>query len=452
MQQVKLFGDTDGIRGKANYFPLDVETIVNLGKALAEYVKKTAPPNPNREYRVIIGKDTRRSGYMIEQALTSGFLSRGVDVITIGPIPTPGLSHLVASFALDLGIQITASHNPASDNGIKVFSKNGSKLNKKEEEIIEDLFNKNGFAGQDKIGRAERIVDAVGRYIEFIKSTAENISLSGMKIVVDCANGAAYKVAPTVFEELGAKVITIGVEPDGYNINKDCGSLHTEKVREIVLKEKANLGIALDGDADRVIIIEEKGDVIDGDYITVLLAKSLKEKNKLNKNTIVITQYSNLAGDEELKKEGINVEKVINGDRFIVELCKNKGYNFGGEQTGHFIFLDYADTGDGTMTALQVIKIMLEKKKTLSELAFTFKKFPQKTFNQEIKKKVPLEKIPEIIGLQKKWEEKLKSDGRVFLRYSGTENLLRILVEAKDSNLIDIIGNEFVNLANKILN
>ena len=367
MDNIKLFGDTDGIRGKANFFPLNVDTIVNLGKAFAEYVKQTAPPNPNREYRVIIGKDTRRSGYMIEQALTSGFLSRGVDVITVGPIPTPGLSHLVSSFALDLGIQITASHNPASDNGIKVFNRFGSKLDPNEEIKIEELFNANGFEGQEKIGRAKRIGDAVGRYIEFIKSTAEDVSLSGIKIVVDCANGAAYKVAPTVFEELGAKVIRIGVDPNGYNINLDCGSLHPEKVRELVLQTKADLGIALDGDADRVIIIDEKGNVIDGDYIMVLIAKSLKEKNKLNKNTIVVTQYSNMAVDKVLGDEGIKVDKVVNGDKAVAELCKKNGYNFGGELSGHFIFFDYADTGDGTLSALQVLKIMIEKKQKLKK-------------------------------------------------------------------------------------
>jgi len=443
--------ETDGIRGKANYYPLDVQTIVRIGRALAEYTKITTKPNPNRSYKVIIGKDTRRSGYMIEQALTSGFLSRGVDAITIGPIPTPGLSHLVQSFALDLGIQITASHNPASDNGIKVFNKNGTKLCDEEELLVERLLEKD-FPDQSVIGRAKRIEDVSGRYIEFIKSTVDEVSLQGMKIVVDCANGAAYKVAPTVFEELGAKVIKIGVEPDGYNINHNCGSLHPEAVQKLVIKEKADLGIALDGDADRVIMVDEKGNIIDGDYIMALVAKDLKEKGELNKNSVVITEYSNKALDAYLTKIGINVEKVPNGDRAVVNLCKKRGYNFGGERTGHFIFLDHTDTGDGTLSALQVLKIIKEKKKKLSELAVTFEKYPQKLIDLPVKKRIPLKDIPEIQELLVKTNTRLGMKGRVFLRYSGTEDLLRILVESNNKKELDKLGEKFVKIADKILN
>ncbi len=451
MKVKKLFRETDGVRGKANYSPLDVQTVVKFGQALAEYLKQKTTKNPNRDYKVIIGKDTRRSGYMLEQALTSGFLSRGVDVMTVGPMPTPAISHLVKSFALDMGVMITASHNPYYDNGIKVFNPEGHKLSDEQELEIEDIFFNNGFEGIDQIGRAKRIEDVSGRYIEYIKSAVDNPSLAGLKIVVDCANGAAYKTAPTVFQELGAQVIVIGNEPNGYNINVDCGSLHPEAVRATVIKEKADLGIALDGDADRVIMIDEKGNVIDGDYITALVAVYLKEQGQLRKDTVVYTQYSNLALDKQLAKHNIKVKKVINGDRAISKMCREEGLNFGGEQTGHFIFFDYSDTGDGTMTALQVLKIIKETGKKLSQLAYRWEKYPQKTFNVEIKKKTPLEDIESLQKAVHKWELKFKEEGRVFMRYSGTENLLRIMVEARSLEDVDAAGYEFVDIAKQEL-
>ena len=392
-KEKKIFKETDGVRGKANYFPLDVETVLKFGKALAEYTKKTIEKNPNRAYKVIIGKDTRRSGYMIEQALTAGFLSRGVDVMTIGPAPTPAISHLVQSFALDMGVMITASHNPYHDNGIKVFHSNGRKFRDEEELEIEDLFFNFPFEGSEEIGRAKRIEDVSGRYIEFIKSIPGNMSLKGFKIVVDCANGATYSVSPTVFKELGAQVIEVGVNPDGYNINKDCGALYPENLKDIVLKEKANLGIALDGDGDRVIMIDEKGNVIDGDYIMAMVAKYLKETGELAKNTIVVTEYSNQALINHLIENGIEIVKVPNGDRAVAWKCEELGLNFGGEQTGHFLFTDYSEVGDGTLASLIVMRILIEKKKTLSELAYVFDKYPQKVFNVEITKKIPLEAV-----------------------------------------------------------
>jgi phosphoglucosamine mutase len=451
MLQKKYFRETDGIRGKANFPPLDVCTIVKVGMALAEYVKSKVPPNPNRDYKVIIGKDTRRSGYMIEQALTSGFLARGVDVMCIGPMPTPAISHLVQSYALDMGVMITASHNPHTDNGIKVFDTDGKKLTDEEELEIEEIMDNFDFAPSEKIGRAKRIEDVSGRYIEFVKSIVDNVSLEGMKIVVDCANGASYKTAPMVFEELGAKVYPVSVDPNGYNINENCGSLFPEKVKEVVLDEHADLGIALDGDGDRVIMVDEKGVVIDGDYITAIIAKEFKEKGILAKDTVVVSQYSNLALDEELKKYNIKVDKVINGDRAIAKLCDEKGYNFGGEFTGHFLFLDYTEAGDATLSALFVLSILKAKSKKLSELAYTFVKYPQKFTAIDVTKKTPLEEIPEIVEKTREWEEKFKGSGRVFLRYSGTENKIRIMVEAKDGTLVEPCMQEFTALVNKIL-
>ena len=451
LKEKKIFRETDGVRGKANFYPLDAETVLKFGKALAEYVKRNTEKNPNRPYKVIIGKDTRRSGYMLEQSLTAGFLSRGVDVMTIGPAPTPAISHLVQSFALDMGVMITASHNPYYDNGIKVFHSNGRKFTDDEELEIEDIFFNFVFNGSEDIGRAKRIEDVSGRYIEFIKSIPDNISLKGFKIVVDCANGATYNVAPTVFKELGAKVIEIAVEPDGYNINENCGALHPESMKDIVLKEKADLGIALDGDGDRVIMVDEKGNIIDGDYIMALVAKNLKERGELSKDSIVITEYSNQALVKHLEESGIHVVKVPNGDRAVAWKCEELGLNFGGEQTGHFLFTDYTEVGDGTLASLLVMRIMIEKKKSLSELAYVFEKYPQKVFNVEISKKEPLEQLSEFQAAVKKWDQQFEGNGRIYSRYSGTENLLRIMVEAEQSDLIDKAGSELTSIINKHL-
>ncbi len=447
----KIFRETDGIRGKANFPPLDTETVLKIGKSLAEYLKKEVEKNPNRPYKVIIGKDTRRSGYMLEQTLTAGFLSRGVDVMTVGPIPTPGVSHLVKSFALDMGVMVTASHNPYYDNGIKVFHNNGRKFTDEEEIEVEDIFFNFDFNGSEEIGRAKRIEDVSGRYIEIIKSVANNVSLKGFKIVVDCANGATYKISPTVFKELGAEVKEIAVEPDGYNINENCGALHPENIRKYVLSEKADLGIALDGDGDRVIMVDEKGNIIDGDYIMALMAKNLRKHGLLSKDTMVITEYSNQALVNDLVESKIKVIKVPNGDRAVSAKCKELGLNFGGEQTGHFIFTDYTEVGDGTLASLLVMRALKEEKKTLSQLAYTFEKYPQKLFNIEINKKLPLEDLAEFQDIVKKWEDIFKKEGRIYCRYSGTENLLRIMIESKSPGHIDKAGKEISDVAKKLL-
>ncbi|MEI7579978.1 MAG: phosphoglucosamine mutase [bacterium] len=452
MSQAKIFGSTDGVRGKANFPPLDTETVMHLGKALAEYLKKHVEINPNRPYRVIIGKDTRRSGYLIEQSLTAGFLSRGVDVVSVGPIPTPAISHLVRSFALDLGVMITASHNPYLDNGIKVFTARGTKLTIAEQDEVEKIYFEKDFPGTDTIGRAKRIEDVSGRYIEFLKSTVKSISLKGFTIVIDCANGAGYKAAPEVFKELGAKVITIGVNPDGYNINKDCGALHPEKLAKTILKEKADLGIALDGDGDRLIMVDETGKVIDGDYLMTLVAKYLKSKNRLRNDAIAVTQYSNLAIVKELRKYKIKVfNDIENSDKAVLEKCKQENLIFGGEQSGHYIFLKYSIAGDGTLSALQVLRIMKDTGKKLSELAFTFEKYPQKLFNIKVNKKIPLEDLEAFQKIQEKWLKKFGKNGRIFSRYSGTENLLRIMVEAQDAKDMKNAGKELSEVAEREL-
>lgn len=447
----KIFRETDGIRGKANFHPLDTETVLRIGKSLAEYLKKEVEKNPNRPYKVIIGKDTRRSGYMLEQTLTAGFLSRGVDVMTVGPIPTPGVSHLVKSFALDMGVMVTASHNPYYDNGIKVFHNNGRKFTDEEEFEVEDIFFNFDFNGSEEIGRAKRIEDVSGRYIEIIKSIANNVSLKGFKVVVDCANGATYKISPTVFKELGAEVKEIAVEPDGYNINENCGALHPENIKKYVLSEKADLGIALDGDGDRVIMVDEKGNIIDGDYIMALMAKNLRKHGLLSKDTMVITEYSNQALVNNLVESEIKVVKVPNGDRAVSAKCKELGLNFGGEQTGHFIFTDYTEVGDGTLASLLVMRALKEEGKTLSQLAYTFEKYPQKLFNIEINKKLPLEDLTEFQNIVKKWENTFKGEGRIYCRYSGTENLLRIMIESKSHEYIDEAGKEISDIAKKLL-
>ncbi|MEM4398139.1 MAG: phosphoglucosamine mutase, partial [Candidatus Woesearchaeota archaeon] len=355
----KLFG-TDGVRGKANTFPITAEIALKLGKAAALVLNKeirdaNLKENKNKKPVFLIGKDTRLSGYMLEYALTSGITSMGADVFLVGPMPTPAIAHLTRSFAADAGIMISASHNPAEDNGIKFFDSKGYKLpDEIEEEIEKNVFNdleKNHIRTEHitskEIGRAYRIEDAQGRYIEFAKGTIKNTPLNGLKIVLDCANGASYKVAPLIFRELGSDLIVLANQPDGNNINKECGALNPEIAKAAVLGHNADIGITLDGDADRVILIDEQGNILDGDYILAIAGLSLIEKNKLAKNTIVATQYTNLAFDELMKRHNANVVKVLNGDRYVIDEMRKNNYNLGGEYSGHIIFSDYNSTGDG---------------------------------------------------------------------------------------------------------
>ncbi len=435
----KLFG-TDGVRGVANKYPVTADIALKLGKAAALVLAKKSKSKPV----FIIGKDTRLSGYMLENALTAGLTSMGADVFLVGPMPTPAVAHLVKSFAADAGIMISASHNPYTDNGIKFFDSNGHKLPDEAEEKIEEyVFKgiKTGYIGPKNIGRAYRIDDAQGRYIEFAKSTIGNAKLSGIKIVLDCANGAAYKVAPLILKELGADVVVLNDKPNGNNINKNCGALFPEVIKKAVIKYKADLGITLDGDADRIIMADEKSNILDGDYILAIAGLDMLKKGTLKKNTIVATQYTNLAFDELIKKNKGKVVRVINGDRYIIEEMEKHGYNLGGEYTGHIIFSDYNPTGDGMVSGLQILKILKSSGKKLSSLASALKKYPQVVVSVDVAKKIDFSKMKSLQAEIKKAEKALAKKGRYLIRYSGTEMKARVMVEGPDKSLVVKIAN-----------
>lgn len=445
----KLFG-TDGIRGKANCYPITVDVALQVGKAVGRYFASNLEAAP----RVIVGKDTRLSGYMLETALTSGLLSMGVDVLAVGPMPTPAVAHLTRSMGCVCGIMITASHNPACDNGIKIFSSEGFKLPDEVEAEIESMildesliFSK-GF-DNSRIGKAYRIDDARGRYIEFAKSSIKNMSLKGLKMVLDCANGAAYSIAPLIFRELGAEVVEFAVSPNGLNINDNCGATHLEPLSEMVKKHSADVGIALDGDADRVIFCDENGEVVNGDRIIGMIALDYAERGKLQNNSIVVTSMSNLGLHKAMKENNIKVEVTDVGDRYVIERMKGGASNIGGEQSGHIIFMDYATTGDGIISALHVLKLMNRSKKTLSELAEFMTVFPQELCSLPVKKKVPIHELPLLSEEIKKCETTLGSSGRVIVRYSGTENKIRLLVEAEKASDVEFWIKELSNAVTK---
>src|SRR3989344_2608858 len=424
----KLFG-TDGIRGKANTYPMTVDIALKVGKAAGILFQ-----NGSKKSKVVIGKDTRLSGYMIESALAAGLLSMGLDVYFVGPMPTPAIAHLTKSFAADAGVIISASHNPYQYNVIKFFDANGFKLPDEMEEKIEQLalsdLNTDNITGDD-IGKAHRINDARGRYIEFAKSSINNLSLKGLKIILDCANGAAYHITKYIFTELGADVLVKNSSPDGKNINHRCGALYPELLKEEVLLEHADLAIALDGDADRVIMLDEQGNVVDGDKMLGIAALEMIKAGKLKKNTLVVTEYSNLGLRETLEQAGGKGVLTKNGDRYVIEEMRRSNYNLGGEQSGHLIFLDHSTTGDGTISALEILRIMKETGKKLSELTRKIKTYPQVLVNVEIREKKPLEQMPLVCRKIKEIEQKLGKDGRVFVRYSGTQNKLRLMLEGK---------------------
>jgi phosphoglucosamine mutase len=441
----KLFG-TDGVRGVANVYPMTTEMAMQIGRAAA-YIFKDG----HRRHRIVIGKDTRLSGYMLENALSAGINSMGVDVLLVGPLPTPGIANITSSMRADAGVVISASHNPFQDNGIKFFSRDGFKLPDEMELRIEELiFSKKIDSLRPtatEVGKAYRIDDAIGRYVVFLKSTfPKELDLTGLKIVLDCANGAAYKVAPAVFEELGAEVVAVGVKPNGTNINAGCGSLHPEVISKAVREHNANLGIALDGDADRVIFVDEHGNEVDGDRIMAICAIDLLKQKKLRKNTVVATVMSNMGLDIAIKKAGGKVIKTAVGDRYVVEEMRRYGYNLGGEQSGHMIFLDHNTTGDGTLTALQVLAVMGRLGRSLSELAEVMTPLPQVLVNVKVAEKRDIMTIPEIASLVRDIEEKVRDEGRILIRYSGTEPLLRIMIEGRDNDQItgwaqEIAGN-----------
>jgi phosphoglucosamine mutase len=425
----KLFG-TDGIRGKANTYPITPEVALQVGKAVAHVFKAQG-----RGFsRAVVGKDTRLSGYMLENALASGLVSMGMDVYSVGPMPTPAVAHLTKSFCATCGIMITASHNPSDDNGIKIFDANGFKLPDEMENDIESHVLggeiDSTHIGTEFLGKAFRIDDARGRYIEFAKASIRNHSLKGLKIVLDCAHGAGYFISPIIFRELGAEVIKSSTDPDGFNINLNCGATCPQNISKLVLQHKADVGIALDGDGDRVIFCDARGKVINGDRILGLCALDYKERGRLAKNTIVVTSMSNLGLSKAMEKNGINVLVTDVGDRYVVERMRSDGYNIGGEQSGHVIFMDYVTTGDGTITALHVLKLMMDKKKSLAELADFMEEFPQILSSFNVKEKKPIDKVPNLVNIVAECEKSLGGNGRVILRYSGTENKIRLLIEA----------------------
>lgn len=436
----KLFG-TDGVRGVANQYPITADVAVKLGQAVAHYFLNTQQRQyANQRPRILIGKDTRLSCYMLEAGLAAGIASMGADVQLVGPLPTPGISFITEGMRADAGIVISASHNSFEDNGIKIFGPDGFKLPDEAELAIEKLFfnvDKLPKVHGKNIGRVRRIDDAAGRYIVFVKNAfPRDLSLDGLRIVLDCANGAGYKVAPAVLGELGAEVFTIGVDPDGTNINAECGSLYPGAAAKRVHETRADIGISLDGDADRVVLVDENGEVVDGDTLMGLVAIHMKQNGKLRTPAIVTTVMSNIGLEMALEKEGIKMVRAQVGDRYVVGAMREHNINFGGEQSGHMIFLDHALTGDGLIAALQVLSIMRRSGKPLSELTKSIKLFPQTLINIKVKRKPPLEELEGFQAEVKKVEKELKGKGRVLVRYSGTEPKARVMVEGPSDELI----------------
>jgi len=445
----RLFG-TDGVRGVANLEPMTAEMALQIGRAVAHVCKR----HRDHRHTVVIGKDTRVSGYMLESALTAGICSMGVDVYLIGPLPTPGIAYLTHSMRADAGVVISASHNPYQDNGIKLFSLSGFKLPDAEEDEIENLITSGHIRDirptADDIGKAHRIEDALGRYIVFCKSTfPDELTLEGMKIVLDCANGATYRVAPMVFAELGADVTAIHVEPDGVNINDGCGSQHTEQLRAKVLEIGANIGLAFDGDGDRLIAVDEKGQEMTGDQAMVTCAERLKRLGKLRNNLVVSTVMSNFGFGLALKELGIEHAASRVGDRYVLEMMQARGAALGGEPSGHTIFLDRHTTGDGIVTALQLLAAMCDSGKKLSELATLMKLFPQQIINVDVARKPPLEELADTQAAIKAAEEELGDKGRVLVRYSGTQSMCRVMVEGPTPEITTRLAEQIAEAVRK---
>jgi phosphoglucosamine mutase len=452
--QKKFFG-TDGIRGTANKFPMTAEIALKTGMAVGARFGKNFTKNLHR-HRVVIGKDTRLSGYMIEPALTAGFVSMGLDVFLVGPVPTPAISMLTRSLRADIGIMISASHNPYFDNGIKIFDAKGEKLDDEIESEIENLIDADlnkYLADPSDLGRVKRLEDARGRYIEFVKNSfARDKNLSGLKIAVDCANGASYSMAPTIFRELGAEVFEIGVEPNGFNINLECGSTHPQALQKKVIELQADIGIALDGDADRLLIINEKGEIIDGDILIALIAEKLHQEGRLKSDIAVITQMSNLALEEYLGYIGVSTIRTKIGDRYVLEAMRKNKCNFGGEQSGHLVLADYSTTGDGLIASLQILSILIDQGKPISEISKIFKPYPQILQNVKFNKIDSHLNDKAIINFIEKKEIELGAQGRILVRKSGTENLIRVMVEGKNEEQIKKIANEICYEISKFVN
>jgi len=444
----KLFG-TDGIRGRANVYPMTGEVMLELGRALASVFR--LGPARERAHRVLIGKDTRRSGYMLEDALASGLCSMGVEVLQVGPIPTPGLAFLTVDMRCDAGAMISASHNRFEDNGVKFFSRDGFKLpdeveNQIEERMYSEALQRDRPIGSD-VGRARRIDDASGRYIVFLKKTfPQDLTLDGLRVVVDCANGAAYKVAPTVLQELGAEVIAIGAEPNGTNINQACGATQTDLLERTVREYRADVGFALDGDADRCIFVDERGRSIDGDQILAMAAIDLKTTGRLNRDAVVATTMSNLGLERALRERGIALLRAEVGDRYVVEMMRREKLNLGGEQSGHLLFLDHNTTGDGILTALQVLGLIQRRSQPLSELAAIYEPLPQVLRAVAVRERRPFDELPAVRDALLRVEAELGESGRVLVRYSGTEPVARVMVEGEHATQVDALSRELCDV------
>ncbi len=448
----RMFG-TDGVRGVANMAPMTAEMVLEIGRATAYVCKQH---ENTQRHKIVIGKDTRVSGYMLENALTAGICSMGVDVYLLGPIPTPGIAFITRSMRADAGLVISASHNPYQDNGIKIFSRSGNKLPDAEEDQIEALITTGQIRDirptADEVGKATRIDDAIGRYIVFCKNTfPDEMTLEGLKIVLDCANGATYKVAPIIFAELGAEVIAIHHEPNGTNINDQCGSQHTEDLRRKVLEEGADIGLAFDGDGDRLIAVDENGDAITGDHIIAICAKWYKERGWLKNNRVIATVMSNFGFHEAMKQQRIDVGIAAVGDRYVLEMMRQDDAVIGGEASGHLIFANHHTTGDGIVAALQLLAVMRSKKKSLSELASMMRLFPQKLVNLNVQEKPPIEDIPELQTAIQAAEATLAGAGRVLIRYSGTQSMCRVMVEGPSVELTEKLTDDLVEAVKKCI-
>ncbi len=437
----QFFG-TDGVRGTANTFPMNADTVLRIGMATGTLYRRG-----NHRHRVVIGKDTRLSGYMVEQALTAGFLAAGMDVFLFGPVPTPAVAMLTRSMRADLGVMISASHNPYHDNGIKIFGPDGYKLSDDQEAEIEKLVRAPEhikLAAPDQIGRAKRIEDAQARYIEFVKSSfPKDLTLDGLRIVIDCANGASYQVAPTALWELGAEVIPVGVEPNGFNINAECGSTHPQKVAAQVRKMRADIGISLDGDADRCILVDEKGNVVDGDQVMALIATSWHKRGILRGDGLVATIMSNLGLERLMASQKLRLERTRVGDRYVVEAMRSNGYNVGGEQSGHVVLSDFNTTGDGLIAALQVLAVLVQDGGSVSEICRMFDPVPQVLKNVRFAGVSPLETdaVKKAIDAA---QQKLGNTGRLVIRKSGTEPLIRVMAEGDNADLVSKVVDDIV--------
>jgi phosphoglucosamine mutase len=447
----RLFG-TDGVRGTANRDPMTADMALQLGQAVAHVFQRIK----NQHHRIIIGKDTRLSGYLFENAMAAGICSMGGDVLLVGPMPTPAMAFLTADMRCDAGVMISASHNPYQDNGIKFFSRDGFKLDDAIEQRIEDLIFSGALTSQraepGEVGQAQRIDDAQGRYVVFLKKTFPiDLTLDGLRVVLDCANGAAYRVGPTVLEELGAEVFRLGVSPNGRNINDGCGSLHPEHTVARVREVRADIGIALDGDADRCVLVCEDGEVVDGDALLALCAGDLVDRGKLRGGAVVATVMSNLGLERALERMGVGLVRTQVGDRYVVDAMRAGGYNMGGEQSGHVVFLDHNTTGDGLITALQALAIMRRTGRPLSELVAGFQRFPQVLVNVKVRDKRPFDEVPAIAEALRKLETELGASGRVLLRYSGTEGKARVMVEGEDAHRVDEIARDLADLVRRHL-